>query len=233
MTYHIKEPLADPELEKAIEELRKKMKIEETRKQEEERNRAVAKKKQQEVKDRRKVTTEDQQQSYDIKGKPVEIQTLPALPAIAAKCGQVFRNEKSQDMEKTAKPKGRSMRRLDAIKKDISVNEENDYWTKEISKTVMNKQRDQNVNYFPMRGMYEALVPATGVTFAEKGKNTKSGNLTMREKLGKISKTDYLTQMADSSMKNTSSFYLSSNPFTPSNQVQPSTARNILFRVNE
>ncbi len=196
--YPIKDPPQSDELEATIEKLRKVMRFEESKKLEELRSQALSKRKQQEVRDKRK---KDETISYDVGGHVVEVQQMTKLPEIVPHCAPIHVAAPSGGDSSPMRSTARFLRKHLLSKGAANESSDESRLLKEERRRPIVSGQEERTGA-PLRGMYDAFVPAEGVTFSELGRNVKAGTVSLKAKLGKISRTEFLTLMSESSLHN-------------------------------
>eukprot|EP00829_Urostomides_striatus_P021218 TRINITY_DN934_c0_g1_i2.p1 TRINITY_DN934_c0_g1~~TRINITY_DN934_c0_g1_i2.p1 ORF type:complete len:354 (+),score=92.48 TRINITY_DN934_c0_g1_i2:69-1130(+) len=113
--------------------------------------------------------------SFDPFGMAVEIKKLNILPELAPKLGQIGIRTSSAEQP------------LIRTQPSIRVHPK----TRERKELLFSKEEKVlTKNPEACTGLYDALVPAAGVTFSEIGKNPKMSHETMSQQIGKMRKTE-------------------------------------------
>ncbi len=126
-------------------------------------------------------------QSYFINGKSAAVQYMKKLPNLVPTCTQRIFPRQNRTRKPTAtsrkhKYSGAAMRRSLP-----------DLWEGMLPGR---KAIDQQL-LRPPGGIYEALVPAVGVTFSEAGKAPKFSNRSISQYTGRVSKTEFRTMLTE------------------------------------
>ena len=188
--------------EQRVEGLRKQRRADEKKRQDEKNKAGQDKKKDYEVvktKANNKEMSRSPTLSYDFQGNAVPIQLINKFPTIVSECGKsalVKRDNADPSPSKQLRPRRATLK----AKEDGSENPpkpEEDEWGREVHA----QQKPDNDAFNSMAVVYEALVPAVGVTFTESGKNPKASTETHSEKSGKPNKADYYSTLAEHSMR--------------------------------
>ncbi len=184
--YSIKPNRDDDGLETLIEQLRKERLADERRKRDELTKESIQRKRIQEARAGAKGSAL-QQSSYDINGNVINVQRLKVFPNLVPTCGKVVITGSVPDDSK-AFPSAR------VLKPTKGADPPSVLTDSPATKPSLSAQAGE------CRGLYEALVPATGVTFSEAGKNPKCGGGTVGKQMGRMSKTELQTMQEESYM---------------------------------
>ncbi len=204
--YPVKPDRIDDGLERVVEEMRRARVAEEAKRGEAERLNEMMRKKMNEMRGKAKKgrasVTEDDIQSYDLNGKNVEVRHMKKLPTLVPMCTRMYGSGSYEPS-----PKQSSIGR-----KDPSLKRNKPGATKSMSELLgkllpQRRVTEKTSGLAPQKvQMYEALVPAVGVTFAEQGKNLKYNSLSMSQYTGKLSKSDFKSLFNDHMLRSTGFF---------------------------
>jgi hypothetical protein len=132
--------------------------------------------------------------SYDIDGNPIGLKNIPALPDLLSRCVQAPPQppETAQPTNSPRhSPRNSPRHTLRPHLRPNPLNEEEQTWETKLMQTE--KTKGKNKVSGVLKGLYERLVPAAGVTFAERGKDPKSSQVSIGQEVGQWSKTDFNT----------------------------------------
>ncbi len=135
--------------------------------------------------------------SYDMHGKSVDVKSFASLPNLVPEC--VKADLAARDQDATAK----MVRRKSTKKTAMPRNEGFDLQglLNGGMQSLPQKEEEGEESLHDSRttvvaGVYEALVPNTGVTFLEEGKDPKKNAATVAEKRGLMNKADFYSSLA-------------------------------------
>ncbi len=195
MQYPLAREESDGRLERDIEELRRQRFAEERNRREEERQEQESKRRAEEINERKKGAKKKGGAaglffSYDVHGRSIEVQTMHNFPSLAPKCSQTSRTvgkEAVAGEDRVTEVYRQFVASRPELKEELA----------HMKVSEKGEAARQALALAP--GIYDSLVPTTGVTFIEQGKNPKFNAKTLGDKEGKFNKTEYYSIISEAS----------------------------------
>lgn len=192
----------DLSFEKNVAEMRKKKAIEESKKMDEIKQKTKASKRYQEMLEKQKQSQKEKNKdqimtnlnSYFMSGKLVETQEIPQLTNLAPTCKPFIPQNYNADDDPKKRKKG-----LFALNKGGKSKKQKITLIQQLIEETGNaSQHSQKLpQIIPMKSVYEHFAPKAGVTFAEAGRSPLTGNATISQEVGRLSKNEFRTIVMD------------------------------------
>ncbi len=187
----------DDEFEKFIEKKRDEKRVEEHKKAEEKKEDIEKMRKYQELQEKKKAAKNasaiPDNPSYDIYGHVVEVQPLTSFPVVANMCVPTLRDvDDGQDADRRGKKK--------FLRRTVMKRKSDKNWETEFLRSGLATAEDF-VKSYPIPKVYDSLVPASGVTLIENGKNPKASVMSVSQKTGRFTRGDLFAQATGGTMR--------------------------------